>query len=296
MGMTERDRKVLIGIIAFVVLAASWFLLIAPKRQAVSDAEAAKTAAQAKLAEAEQAETAVKQIKLAKPADYAKLIRLGAAIPVDDDFASLLVQLNDVADDAGVDFTNLSASSIATPAADGSAGSTSCQSGASSATGATAAPAAPATPATGGTGSTAQTWVGQDKEKAEQAAAEANARNAAAMAEACSTAPTLADLSAKAAGLQAYQYALTFKGSFYKLDTLFGDLLGLVHKKNRSVAVDGRLLDISSFTMSVNQFPSLSANVQLTGYSNPTLLTSGSNSGGTAVAPAGTPAANTTGN
>lgn len=300
MAMTERDRKVLMVVIALVVLGACWFLLIKPKREAVSAAETARNSAQSALETAKQAEVAAKSIKLAKPQQYAKLIKLGAAVPVDDDFASLLVQISDLADDSNVQFRNLAVGAAAGGAGPtGAVGGTSCDQGATG--GGATAPAAATTPtsSTGGsgsTGSTAQTWVGRDKEKAEQAAAAANARNAAAMAASCAAAPTLTDLSAKAAGLTTYNYSLTFKGSFFNLDTMLGSLLGLVKTHNGRVTVNGRLLDISSMTYTVESFPILNANVQLTGYSAAAgaATTDGGSPAAGAGTPAGTPAATTT--
>ncbi len=300
MGMTERDRKVMAAALVLVVLGAFWFLIISPKRTAVAEAEKAKQDAQASLDTAKQAEIAAKAVKKEKPEEYAKLIKLGAAIPTNDDFASLLVQIDDISNDANVQFVDLTASTTA-----GGGGSTDGVGGSScepegGASGATGVPSADPSAATGATGSsapagaTAQTWVGRDKAKAQDAAADANARNAATSdAAACATAPTLADLSAQAAGLDKYSYTLTFKGSFFNLDTMFGDLLGLVKTHNGRVTVNGRLLDINSINLAVSEFPQLSATVQMTGYSMPL----GGSAAAAPAAPAapGVPAASTTG-
>jgi hypothetical protein len=292
MSMTERDRKVLMGVIALVVLGACWFLLIAPKRSAVAEAQTAKDNAVTELETAKQAEIAAKAVKVEKPEEYAKLIKLGAAIPVDEDFESLLVQFNDIANENDVQFANLATSGAASGGGPTAAvGGSSCDSpadaaGASAATGATSTPA---------TGSTAQTWVGASKAKAQNAAAASDARNAEIKAAICAASPTLADLSAQAAGLTTINYTLTFKGSFFDLDTMFGDILGMVKAHNGKVSVNGRLLDITSINLASEAFPMLTANVQMTGYKLPSAAAAAAAAPAAPAAPAGTPAATTTG-
>lgn len=291
MGMTDRDRKVLMAVLALLAVAGMYFMLIRPKMTAVSEANTAKQEAQTALDTANQAEAAAKAVKLEKPEHYAKLIRLGAAIPTDDDFASLLVQIDGLSLDNDVSLRDLQVSAGGAGAGPTAAvGGTSCDD--TGATGATAVAAPAPTPAAGATGSTAQTFVGKSKDKAKDAAADAEARNAAAQLEACAAAPSLADLSAKAAGLATNTYMMSFRGSFFDLDTFFGKLLGMVSTHNGKVKVKGRLLDITQINLSVTEFPQLSANVQLTGYTIPP--------GGiptaappAAAPPAGTPAANT---
>lgn len=291
MGMTERDKRILIVVLVLVVLGGYWFLVLGNKRSAVAEAEKAKVDAQAALDNAIAAETAAKAVKAKKPVAYSKLVRLGAAIPTDDDFQSLLVQVSDIADDADVDFHDLTVANNAPGTATGggptaAVGGSSCDAGATPAAGATAT-----TGASAAAGSTAQTWVGRDKAKAENAAAQATARNAAA---ACAAAPTLADLSAQAAGLTTYKYTLTFKGSFFNLDTMFGDLLGMVKTHNGKVSMTGRLLDIGMINMSVETFPILNASVQMTGYSLP--LGAATPAAAAPTPATGVPAATTTGN
>jgi hypothetical protein len=296
MAMTDRDRKVLLIVVAFVLVAASWFLLISPKRAAVAEAQTARDNAAKELETAKQAEIAVKAVKIEKPEDYAKLIKLGAAIPTDDDFESLLVQFNDIANDANVEFSNLAASG-----GQAGAGSTAAVGGSSCDTAPGAAPATEIAPSaatgaasTAATGSTAQTWVGKSKEKAQDAAAATEAHDAAVQAASCASAPTLADLSAQAAGLTSIDYTLTFKGSFFDLDTMFGDILGLVKTHNGQVKVNGRLLDITTISLAIDSFPNLTASVQMTGYMLPAQAAAAATPAAPA-APAGTPAASTAG-
>jgi Tfp pilus assembly protein PilO len=99
------------AIVAVAVLAALglafWVLLLSPKRDEAKklDAQAAQLSSslaqhQAEVAEAEAAKDEF-------PAQYQKLVVVGKAVPGDDELASLLVQLNHIADRAGGTFSNI---------------------------------------------------------------------------------------------------------------------------------------------------------------------------------------------
>lgn len=280
MGMTERDQKVLAIVVAFVVLGGFWFLVVHKKQAAIKEAQAAQVTAQADLTSAQAAEAAALNIAKVKPAAYSRLLRLGKAIPVDKDFESLLVQVNDVSVNSKVTFVSLSVAPGAA-AAIGATGATTCD-----ATGATggATPATPASPATGPTGttgasgSTAETWVGKDRDKAKEAVKSSDSANAASDAASravdCADSASLTDLAAKAAGLESESYNFSFTGSFYNLKDVYDGLLDMVRVNNGRVRVTGRLLDINSITMTVSNFPELSATVAMTGYKLPGASTS----------------------
>jgi hypothetical protein len=127
--MTRRDRLVIVIVAVVAAIAASWLLLVSPKRD-----QAAKLGT--KVA-SEQQELSTAQAQLAQNAaasrqyasNYAALARLGEAVPASDDIPSLIIQLQNASDGARVNFQSL-------------------QSGGAGATGATPAP-------TSGTGSTA---------------------------------------------------------------------------------------------------------------------------------------------
>lgn len=104
-------------IVAMAVVAALaiafWVVLLSPKREEaaklaeqIGSVEASLAGHQAEVADAEAAR---KQF----PLDYQKLVVLGKAVPGNDETASLLVQLNGVADRTGVKFTDLQLNSEA---------------------------------------------------------------------------------------------------------------------------------------------------------------------------------------
>jgi hypothetical protein len=298
MGMTERDRKVLAVVLALVVLGGFWFLVIGKKRKAITAAQTTQAAAQQELGQAQAAEAASKNVVKVKPVAYSRLLRLGKAIPDDDDFQSLLVQISDLSDDEKVQFVSLTSSDATdTATSTGPTGQTSCEAGASDvagasgATGAAPAPSTAATGASGATGSTAQTWIGRDRDKAKNAAAEAS-QAAEKAATACAESPTLTDLTATAAGLTKIIYSFNFKGSFFNLHNVVDGVLGFVKVHNGKVTANGRLLDISTMNFSVETFPSLNATINMTGYKLPdeAASTAAAAAAAAATVTAGTPA------
>jgi hypothetical protein len=103
-------------------LAAYWFLALAPKREQAAQLEATLATKQAQVSEAE---TTVRQYEGARGAyrrNYATVVRLGKAVPADDDVRSLVVQLDATARRARVDFRNIEVAGgggAAPPAASG---------------------------------------------------------------------------------------------------------------------------------------------------------------------------------
>lgn len=289
MGMTERDRKVLGIVLVLIVLGGYWFLVVKKKQDAIKQAQTEQQTAQADLDSAKLAEQQAKELAKVKPASYNKLVRLGKAVPNNDDFQSLLVQINDISDDADVNFVSLTSNKSATGTV-GAGSTSSCDSGggasgstgSAGATGATAAPAPTPTPApTASTGSTG----GSTGATGESASSSGTATAAAS----CATAPTLTDITASSAGLTKYDYNFTFQGSFYDLHKVFDNILDLVRVNDGKVGVTGRLLDISQIDLAVGTFPNLNASVAMTGYSIP----ADANTGSSAAAAAATATAAT---
>lgn len=98
----------IVAMVGVVLLAiAFWTVLLSPKREEADKLGAEISTLQSSLAtheaEAEQAEAARKEF----PVNYQQLVVLGKAVPGDDDTASLLVQLNRIAEGAGVTFRDV---------------------------------------------------------------------------------------------------------------------------------------------------------------------------------------------
>ena len=106
-SMSDRDRKLLLGIIPVVILVAYWFLLLAPKREQASTAATALTKQEQRLDKARAKMAAASSAKGDFRDDYTQIVRLGKAIPAKVDMPSLLVQLDAAAKDTGIRFTRI---------------------------------------------------------------------------------------------------------------------------------------------------------------------------------------------
>jgi Tfp pilus assembly protein PilO len=126
--MNSKNRAVAAVVVLVVLAIVFWMQLLSPKRE-----EAKKLGVQVEQLESSlaQHEAEVAQGEEAReqfPADYQHLVVLGKAVPSDDDVASLLVQLNRIADGADGTFRNLKLAAsgggeeTAAPPAGGAAG------------------------------------------------------------------------------------------------------------------------------------------------------------------------------
>lgn len=117
--MKQRDRLMLLGVLAVLVLVAGWFLALAPRRE-----EAANLAEQVSTQKAAR-DSALADVAAGVAAKrefgryYATVARLGAAVPDDDNVPSLLLQVQRAAEASKIDFRSLrvgQGSGAATPA------------------------------------------------------------------------------------------------------------------------------------------------------------------------------------
>ena len=105
--MTRRDRLMILIVGVIAAIAGSWLLVIQPTRDQAAKLGAEVTAAQSQL------NTALAQLSTSKAArasfgrSYTELVRLGEAVPADDNVPSLIFQLSAAASGADVDFRTL---------------------------------------------------------------------------------------------------------------------------------------------------------------------------------------------
>ncbi len=105
--MSRRIRIALAGVSLVVIIALAWFLLISPLRGEIAETDAAITAEQARLATA-QAKLAKAEITRAEgKKNQARLLELAKMVPEANQVPSLLVQIQDLADQAGIDFISI---------------------------------------------------------------------------------------------------------------------------------------------------------------------------------------------
>jgi Tfp pilus assembly protein PilO len=104
-----KNKTLLIAVVAAAAAtAAFWFLALAPKREEASKLQTQIATKQAEVKTAEQTLASYQSSKVNYSKNYASVVRLGKAVPDDDDVRSLLVQLDSEAGGTNVDFRTVS--------------------------------------------------------------------------------------------------------------------------------------------------------------------------------------------
>ncbi len=226
--MTIQGRSLIVVLAVAGVIAGFWFAVLAPKRadsaamnDQIAQAEARRDAAVTAVATAEQARASYQR-------DRATLVRLGKAVPADDDVASLVYQLERVASTNKVDFR------------------------AAKLTGA-AAPPAPATTTKDGDAATKQ-----DDDTAPDTSSP--------QPPAVSQAPPGAVVGT--AGLLTLPFTFTFDGGYLPTQRMLGAIDRLADMTDAGISVRGRLLTVDGFAMTKGRtgFPKIKALVSATAY------------------------------
>jgi hypothetical protein len=269
------------------MLAALWFLAVGPKRTELTtlskEVEKSEQAARTAQENAQQSAEA----RLSFPRAYASMVRLGKAVPADPDVPSLLVQLEDAAETAGVDFRKVELKSggerdagAGQPSDGGQASAQTASSG--------AGPTGSGAPSGSESGSSGGQTPGAGG--AESSPAGGGSSPAPANALAVATQPI--GTSVGPAGFPLIKLALGFEGSFFKMADFIGEIKGLVEERNQRLLVSGRLISIDGivFGEGAAGFPQVKATIAATTYLVPN--EQGLLAGATAQGPAaGTPSA-----
>jgi Tfp pilus assembly protein PilO len=100
-----------VGLMAAAV-AAYWYLALAPKRDEVAKLDTEVATKQAAVQTAQATANNYESTRKAYRKNYATVVRLGKAVPADDDVRSLVVQLDESARRAKIDFANISLTDI----------------------------------------------------------------------------------------------------------------------------------------------------------------------------------------
>jgi Tfp pilus assembly protein PilO len=257
------DKAIVLGVVMAVILGLFYFKVLSPKREKASSLKDDIAGLQSQVDQEKQVAAFGEDARRHFPAYYGRLVVLGKAVPADADTASLLVELNSIANRTGVEFQGLELSAGAGSTTTSST-STSSSTSSSSSTSTTAT-----TPTSTPTATTAST--------SPTAATEATAANL----------PLGATVGA--AGLPTMPYDLTFRGTYFDVADFLTRVDDLVHMRGSSqVAADGRLLTIDAFTLTPPETPSanpkLTVDLTVTSYVTPgdQGLTAGATPGGPA--------------
>jgi Tfp pilus assembly protein PilO len=250
--MSSANRLIVSMLVVTALAVAFWLLALGPKRQEAADLTGQVDQLQVSLAESQSKATEAAEARHEFPVDYRQLVVLGKAVPSSDETSSLLVELNQIANQSKVEFNSI-------------------QLGAGSAE-ATPAPApAPTT--------TAPTTPAEGSSSAVPAAAAVPPTEAAA-----SLLPLGATIGL--AGLGVMPYSLNFSGDFFHIADFIKGIDSLVHT-SKGVAVNGRLVTLDGFALTPNTEASaqqLNANFAVTTYLTPP--SQGVTAGATPAAPA----------
>jgi len=104
----NRTYRTLIPVVLIAAAAgAYWMFLLAPKRKDAADLQQKVSIAQAQVTQTQQMIAGYEKSREQYKDNFQTLVRLGKAVPSDDDTRSLLVQLDATAKRAGVAFGNI---------------------------------------------------------------------------------------------------------------------------------------------------------------------------------------------
>ncbi len=264
--MSSNDRSILLVIPVIVAVVAFWLLVLSPKQNDASKLETQIADLQSSVQEQQAAAQAGFEARKDFRHDYQRLVVMGKAVPVDDQTASMLVQLNKIAEHSGADFRSITLSS-----------------GGSSDSAAAAAAAAPPASSSSTTASTTST----------PSTTTAGSITAAPPTETAAAALPIG-ATVGSAGLPTLPYQLTFRGNYFEVADFMSGVDRLVSTHKGTIAADGRLVTINGFTMTADDafpYPVVKATLQVTTYVTPADqgLTAGATETGPALASTTTP-------
>jgi Tfp pilus assembly protein PilO len=105
--MSRKMRMALSGIALVVIVAMAWFFLISPLRAQIATTNAAISAEQTKIAAAEAKLKQAQVTRTEGQKNQARLIELAKMVPDSGQVPSLLVQIQDLADQSGITFDSV---------------------------------------------------------------------------------------------------------------------------------------------------------------------------------------------
>lgn len=105
--MTARDRTILVVIALVVAVVAPWVLVVSPKRSQASKLQQQINSAQSQLTSLRAQASTAQLARHSFVGSYTDLVKLGEAVPTDDNTPSLIYQLQAAANAAHVSFDSL---------------------------------------------------------------------------------------------------------------------------------------------------------------------------------------------
>lgn len=102
--MSRRLRLILLGLVLLIVVVLSWFFLLSPLRDSIAETDRAISAEQTRLAAAQAKLAQAEATRLEGKKNRALMLQLSKMVPQSPEVPSLLIQIQDLADQAGIDF------------------------------------------------------------------------------------------------------------------------------------------------------------------------------------------------
>ena len=251
--MSGKDRTILLVVPVIVAVAAFWLLVLSPKQHQAGKLGDQVTSLQSDVLASQQAAKEGRLARKQYSRVYHRLVVMGKAVPVDDETASLLVELNRIAESSGADFRAIDL-------------------GSSGASGSSTTAAAPAPAPSSSTPSGSDTSSSSSGSSGSSTAASSSAAvppTTAAPATETSAAELPIGASVGSADLATMPYELTFRGTYPQIADFIAGVDRLVIAHRDRIAADGRLVTIDGFTLTADDnipYPVLKATLQVTTY------------------------------
>ena len=257
--MTGRDRTVLVVVVVLVAIVGSWLLVIQPKRSEAGKLASQINSAQAQLSSARSTLAQNEAARSEFATNYAELVRLGEAVPADDNVPSLVYELQSAASAAHVNFEDVVLQAGAAGSASPAPSTPSSSSSSTSANGSSAAKPSSSTASTSSS-STASTSSATPSTSSPSSATPATAST--------SSSGLPPGAAVGPAGFPTENFTLTFQGNFFRLADLLRRLETFVNVNNSHVAVSGRLITLNAISLGAapSGFPQMDTTISATTY------------------------------
>jgi Tfp pilus assembly protein PilO len=105
--MSRKIRMAISGVVLIIIVALAWFLLISPLRSDIAEADQAIEAQQVRLAAAQAKLAKAEATRAEGQKNQARLLELAKMMPESSQVPSLLLQIQDLADQSGIEFTSI---------------------------------------------------------------------------------------------------------------------------------------------------------------------------------------------
>ena len=289
--MRSNERTIIVAV-AIVALAAAFYLLVlGPKRDKASELTSQIDQLNGSISAAEQQASYGEQARQEFPKFYGRMVVLGKAVPGEADTASLLVQLNGIADRSKMELRAIALN----------------QGGATAATTAPAPTPAPAAPSTGSAPTAAASTAASTASTASTAGSTTPTTGSSPTPSPTASPAPATEATAAAlpvgsvvgpAGLPTLPYTVTLRGTYFDVANFIGGVDGLVKPvaDGTQLSPDGRLLTVNGFSLQLSgtgSSPTLKASFVVTAFSSGDLgLTTGASSSGPAPVSPGEPRCN----